>query len=127
VNPSQRRLLINCDDFGYHPTINEAIVEILSNGIIRSASIMPAAPHFDDALRRLAAAGIDRVGVHLAIAGEYERLPIRPVTDPRSVPSLTAPTAAIPTSSRSATVSCRRRSPRSSAARSRAHTPPAFG
>ena len=88
MNPSQRRLLINCDDLGYHPTINEAIVEILSNGIIRSASIMPAAPHFDDALRRLAAAGIDRVGVHLAIAGEYNRLPIRPVTDPRSVPSL---------------------------------------
>lgn len=88
VNPAQRQLLINCDDLGYHPTINEAIVEILSNGIIRSASIMPAAPHFDDALRRLTAAGIDRVGVHLAIAGEYKALPIRPVTDPRRVPSL---------------------------------------
>jgi chitin disaccharide deacetylase len=83
-----RRLLINCDDLGYHPTFNEAILEILSNGIVRSASIMPAAPHFDDAVQRLAAAGIDRVGVHLTIAGEYTRLPISPVSDPRRVPSL---------------------------------------
>jgi predicted glycoside hydrolase/deacetylase ChbG (UPF0249 family) len=82
------RLVITCDDLGYHPTINEAIVDVLSDGIVRSASIMSAAPHFDDAVRRLAAAGIDRVGLHLTLAAEYRRLPIRPVSDARAVASL---------------------------------------
>lgn len=83
-----RRLLINCDDLGYHPTFNEAIVDILVQGVVRSASIMPAAPYFDDACKRLAAAGIDGVGVHLTIGSEYPRLPIRPVSDPRRISSL---------------------------------------
>lgn len=84
----RRRLLITCDDLGYHPTINRAIVEILATGTIRAASIMPAAPHFDDALRRLGAAGIDAVGVHLTIGSEYSRLPIRPISEPHRVASL---------------------------------------
>ncbi len=83
-----RRLVINCDDLGYHPTINEAIIEILAQGPIRSASIMPTAPYFHDALQRLGAAGVDRAGVHLAIAAEYPRLPLTPVSDPRRVASL---------------------------------------
>jgi len=83
-----RRLLINCDDLGYHPTFNEAIVEILLQGVVRSASIMPAAPYFDDACSRLATAGITGVGVHLTISSEYPRLPIRPLSDPRRISSL---------------------------------------
>ncbi len=83
-----RRLRINCDDLGYHPTINEAIVEILSRGTVRSTSLMPAAPYFEDAIQRLAAAGIDRVGVHLTLGSEYRRLPIQPLCGVRRVPSL---------------------------------------
>ena len=83
-----RRILINCDDLGYHPTFDEAAVEVLARGIVRSASIMPAAPHFEAAVRRLAAHGFDRVGVHLTLSNEYRALPIRPLSDPRRVPSL---------------------------------------
>lgn len=83
-----RQLLVTCDDLGYHPTINEAIVEILARGLVRSASLMPAAPHFDDALRRLAAAGLTAVGVHLTIGSEYPQLPMVPLSPRQLVESL---------------------------------------
>lgn len=84
----RRRILINCDDLGYHPTFGDAILEILGRGIVRSASIMPAAPNFDESVRRLHGAGIDRVGVHLTVTSEYRALPIRPLSDPRRIASL---------------------------------------
>ena len=81
-------LLVTCDDLGYHPAINAAIVEILAQGIVRSASLMPAGPHFDDAVDRLRAAGLSQVGVHLALGSEYARLPIAPLSPPDRVASL---------------------------------------
>lgn len=81
-------LLITCDDLGYHPTINAAIVEILTQGIVRSASLMPVGPHFDDAVQRLRAAGLSQVGVHLTLGSEYARLPITPLSPPERVASL---------------------------------------
>ncbi|MEO8604958.1 MAG: ChbG/HpnK family deacetylase [bacterium] len=83
-----RRLLITCDDLGYHPAFNQAIVDILRDGIIRATSLMSVGPHVDDALRRLAAAGIDAVGVHLTLGSEYAPLPVRPLSPPHLVPSL---------------------------------------
>ncbi len=76
-----RRFLVNCDDLGMHPTINEAIVRLLSDGIIKSASIMAPALHFTDAVNRLNAAGITRIGVHLTVNSEYPALPIGPLTE----------------------------------------------
>jgi len=84
----KKTILINCDDLGYHPTINQAIAEILSQGIIRSASIMPAAPFYDDALRKLHEIGVGEVGVHLTLGSEYDCLPIGPLSMPVRVPSL---------------------------------------
>ena len=81
-------LLITCDDLGYHPAINAAIVEILAQGIVRSASLMPAGPHFDDAVERLGAAGLSQIGVHLTLGSEYVRLPIAPLSSPQRVASL---------------------------------------
>jgi len=81
-------LLVTCDDLGYHPAINAAIVEILAQGIVRSASLMPVGPHFDDAVDRLHAAGLTQVGVHLTLGSEYTRLPIAPLTPPQRVASL---------------------------------------
>ena len=83
-----RDLLVTCDDLGYHPTLNEAIVEILSRGLVRAASLMAAAPHCDDALRRLRAAGLTRVGVHLTLGSEYPALPITPLAPRSQVASL---------------------------------------
>lgn len=83
-----RRLLITCDDLGYHPTISEAIIDILARGVVRSASIMPAAPYFDEALARLRAIGREEVGVHLTLNSEYRALPIVPLSPRAQVASL---------------------------------------
>ena len=82
---SHRRILINCDDLGYHPTINQAIVEILSQGVIRSASIMAVAPYFDDAVENLKSAGISKIGVHLALGAEYQALSFGPLSSAKSL------------------------------------------
>lgn len=81
-------MLVTCDDLGYHPTLNDAIVDILSRGVVRAASLMAAAPHFDDALRRMRDAGLTRVGVHLTLGSEYPRLPIAPLSPRDLVESL---------------------------------------
>jgi len=81
----QRKILINCDDLGYHPTINQAIVEILSQGIIRSASIMAVGPYYEDAVERLKSAGISKIGVHLVVGSEYPTLPFGPLSSAKSL------------------------------------------
>ncbi len=81
----QRRILINCDDLGYHPTINQAIVEILSQGVIRSASIMAVAPYYDDAVEKLKSAGISKIGVHLTLNSEYQALSFGPLSSAKSL------------------------------------------
>ena len=83
-----RDRLVTCDDLGYHPTLNEAIVEILSRGLVRAASLMAAAPHCDDALRRLRAGGLPRGGGHLTLGSEYPALPITPLAPRSQVASL---------------------------------------
>jgi predicted glycoside hydrolase/deacetylase ChbG (UPF0249 family) len=79
---------VTCDDLGYCETFNEAILDILKQGIVRSASLMPPAPAFEDAVHRLAAAGIDEVGVHLTLGSEYRDLPVRPLSPSGRVPTL---------------------------------------
>jgi predicted glycoside hydrolase/deacetylase ChbG (UPF0249 family) len=62
-----RLLLINADDFGMYPAINEAVVRACKEGIVRSTSLMvpcPGAPH---ALRLLKDNPDLRFGVHLSV------------------------------------------------------------
>lgn len=82
------RVLVTCDDMGYHPCINDAIIEVLGRSLVKSVSLMATGPHFDDAVAKLHRGGIERVGVHLALAAEYPNLPMRPVSDPQRVSSL---------------------------------------
>jgi predicted glycoside hydrolase/deacetylase ChbG (UPF0249 family) len=78
------RLLVNCDDLGMHPSINGAIVDLLSHDRVRSASLLATGAHFDDAVRRLREVGRTAVGVHLALGNEYPQLRTRPVS-PKSL------------------------------------------
>ncbi len=82
------RVLINCDDFGMHPTINDAIIEILEGGLISSVSILPTAPYFQDAANAVKRFEWVSVGVHLALSAEYKNLPLRPVLPTAAVGSL---------------------------------------
>ncbi|MFN8389422.1 MAG: ChbG/HpnK family deacetylase [Bdellovibrionota bacterium] len=83
-----RQLLINCDDLGMHQTIDDAIFDILKQGFIRSCSIMPTGNNFHSAIEQFKALGGKRLGVHLALTGEYHRLPTVPVCRASEVPSL---------------------------------------
>jgi predicted glycoside hydrolase/deacetylase ChbG (UPF0249 family) len=74
-----KRLIINADDFGLSAGINRAIIEGYRKGVIKSASIMPNAGFFDDALGLLKAnPGLD-VGVHLTLVEEKPVLPVETV------------------------------------------------
>ena len=86
-----REILINCDDLGMHSSINRAIIKILSQGIVTSASLMPSAPAFAEACQMLRALGQTRIGAHLALSAEYPNNPLLPVLGQAAVPTLCQP------------------------------------
>lgn len=73
-------IIINCDDLGMHPDINDAIVDILVETPVRAASLMATGLHFKHAVNLLHATAIAEVGVHLVLGSEYEKLPTQPIT-----------------------------------------------
>ncbi len=77
-----KQLIINADDFGLHPSINEGIIEGYTKGLITSTTLMAGAPYFDDAIRLAKAHPRLGVGVHLT------RVAAEPVADPDTIPTL---------------------------------------
>lgn len=78
----EKRLIVNADDLGLHPTVNQAVDQGVRNGILTSASIMAGAEAFDGALdvvRRNPGLG---VGIHLTLNGQ------RPVAPPDRIKTL---------------------------------------
>ena len=61
------KVIVNADDFGMSETVNEAIAEGFSNGIINSTSIMANMPAFDDAVGKLSCLEGIGLAVHLNI------------------------------------------------------------
>ena len=47
----ERRLVVNADDFGLSPGVNEGILEAHANGIVTSTSLMVLERASDDAVR----------------------------------------------------------------------------
>src|SRR6266850_1817584 len=45
-----RRLIVNADDFGASPSINQAVIRAHHEGILTSASLMVNEPGFDEAV-----------------------------------------------------------------------------
>lgn len=79
-----KRLIVNADDFGIHPAVNEAVSKAYRDGILTSTSLMAGGDYFDEAVsaaKSLAGIGI---GVHLTIVGS-----VKTVLPPSEVPSLT--------------------------------------
>jgi hopanoid biosynthesis associated protein HpnK len=77
-----RRLIINADDFGYSPQVNEAVEQAHSRGVLTSSTLMTNMPGFEDAVaiaKRLPRLG---VGVHLNLFKS------RPVSDDSQVKCL---------------------------------------
>ena len=67
--PTSRRIIINADDFGLHPSVNEAIERGHCEGVITSASLMTLGDASDDAVRRARGLSTLDLGLHFCLVG----------------------------------------------------------
>ena len=79
---SVRRLIINADDFGRSPSINQAVVRAHREGILTSASLMVNESGFDEAVKLAKANPKLGVGLHLTLLVGHSSLP------PEKIPGL---------------------------------------
>ncbi|MCD6419947.1 MAG: ChbG/HpnK family deacetylase [Synergistetes bacterium] len=79
---AEKVLIVNADDFGLHPAINEGIILALREGIVTDTSIVACGSAFEDAVSRLRLIGKYDVGVHLTIVGE------KPLSSPDEIPTI---------------------------------------
>ncbi len=77
-----KRLIVNGDDFGLHPAINQGIIQAHQDGILTSASLVPCGKAFDDAVDLAKQHPELGVGIHLTFVEEI------PVLPPEKIPSL---------------------------------------
>jgi len=66
---SLKRLVVNADDFGFTPDVNEGIVEAHQRGILTAATLMANGAGFDDAVRRAREVPSLDIGCHLVLVG----------------------------------------------------------
>ncbi len=77
----RKKLVINADDFGFTPDVNEGIVEAHQKGVLSATTLMANGAAFDDAVRLAAAVPTLDVGCHLVLVGgrsllsPFQRLP----------------------------------------------------
>ena len=88
------QLILNADDFGLGPGVNQAVAELARRGIVTSASLLATAPHASEAValaRTLPGLG---VGVHLCLIEEW------PLSPPGALPTLAGPDGRLPPGAR---------------------------
>lgn len=65
----KQQITINADDFGYSASVNKAICESFSKGLINSTTIMANMPGFDEAIEFIYNYKLhSKVGVHLVLS-----------------------------------------------------------
>ncbi len=84
------RLIVNADDFGLAPAVNQAIAGAFDNGILRSTSLLAGGAFAEDAAAVAASRPGLGVGVHLALTQ------VSPVLPPSRVTALTGEGGAFP-------------------------------
>jgi hopanoid biosynthesis associated protein HpnK len=77
-----RRLIVNADDFGVSPSVNEAVVRAHRDGILTSASLMVNEPGFAEAVKLAKENPKLGVGLHLTLLMGHAALP------PEKIPGL---------------------------------------
>ena len=78
-----RRLIVNADDFGRTPGINEGVIEAHARGVVTSATLMVGYSSVAAAARLAAAHPRLGVGLHVTLTGGDP-----PLAPPETVPSL---------------------------------------
>ena len=76
------RLIVNADDFGRSPSINQAVIRAHQEGILTSASLMVNEPAFEEAVALAKENPKLGVGLHLTLLMGHSALP------PEKIPSL---------------------------------------
>lgn len=71
-----KQLLINADDFGRHPAINDAVELAFKQGCLCSASLMAGEPYFDEAVTIARHNPGLRLGAHLTLVDGTPVLPV---------------------------------------------------
>jgi chitin disaccharide deacetylase len=83
-----RLLIINADDFGAYHAVNAAILRTLSDGIVRSTTLMAPCPWALHAMRLVRDHPDITCGVHLTVVSEFADYRWGPLTSRDRVPSL---------------------------------------
>jgi predicted glycoside hydrolase/deacetylase ChbG (UPF0249 family) len=83
-----RLLIVNADDLGMYPAINEAIIRAYKDGIVRSTSLMTPCPAAPQAMRLLRDNPDLRFGVHLSVIRDIATYHWDPIAPKERVPSL---------------------------------------
>jgi predicted glycoside hydrolase/deacetylase ChbG (UPF0249 family) len=71
---SPKHFIINCDDFGQSPPMNEAIMHLLEERKVSSATLMAPAPGFEEAADWCRRRGQTNVGLHLTLTSEFDAI-----------------------------------------------------
>jgi predicted glycoside hydrolase/deacetylase ChbG (UPF0249 family) len=87
---SRKQLIVNADDFGFTPDVNQGIVEAHRRGILTATTLMATGAAFDDAVRLARETPSLDIGCHLVLIGGSSLLTGRayPLTAPRLVAAL---------------------------------------
>jgi chitin disaccharide deacetylase len=64
---SARRLIVNADDFGLSPSVNQAVIRAHREGVLTTASLMVNEPGFDEAVALARENPALGVGLHLTL------------------------------------------------------------
>ena len=75
---ARKQLLVNADDFGFTPDVNEGIVEAHRRGILTATTLMANGDAFDDAVRLAGQTPTLDIGCHLVLVGGRSLLSGRP-------------------------------------------------
>lgn len=84
----RKQLVVNADDFGFTPDVNEGIVDAHTNGILTATTLMANGAAFEDAVRLARDHPSLDVGCHLVLVGGNSLLDGKPL--PATVPQLLA-------------------------------------
>ena len=83
---NRKLLVVNADDFGFTPDVNDGIIDAHRRGILTAATLMANGEAFDDAVRRSREVRSLDIGCHLVLIGGRSLLTRRPL--PLTVPQL---------------------------------------
>jgi hypothetical protein len=88
IKPSEKYIIIRCDDFGMCHSVNMAIKKVIESGIPISTSVMFSCAWYQEAVAILKEHPEVGVGVHLTLNAEWKNYRWGPVTGKNTVPSL---------------------------------------